>query len=81
MHLPEPDLGWDCNLSIFGHFFFFLNLSFKIAMSRRAGVWRVSDVVRDFSDVTFFFSGLLSYLVGVKRRTSRCVTCKRDNSC
>ena len=27
-----------------------------------------------------FFSGLLSYLVGVKRRTSRCVTCKRDNS-
>ena len=34
-----------------------------------------------------FFSGLLSYLVGMKRRTgrhvgckSRCVTCKRDNS-
>ena len=27
-----------------------------------------------------FFDGLHSYLVGVKRRTSRCFTCKRDNS-
>ena len=27
-----------------------------------------------------FFSGLLSYLVGMKRRTSGCFTCKRDNS-
>ena len=27
-----------------------------------------------------FFNGLLSYLVGIKRRTSRCVACKRDNS-
>ena len=27
-----------------------------------------------------FFSGLLSYLVGMKRRTSRGVECKRDNS-
>ena len=27
-----------------------------------------------------FFSGLLSYLVGIKRRTSRCVTCKREHS-
>ena len=27
-----------------------------------------------------FFSGLLSYLVGMKRRTSRCSTCKRENS-
>ena len=27
-----------------------------------------------------FFRGLLSYLVGIKRRTSRCVTYKRDNS-
>ena len=27
-----------------------------------------------------FFNGLLSYLVGIKRRTSRCVTCNRDNS-
>ena len=27
-----------------------------------------------------FFSGLLSYLVGMKRRISRHVTCKRDNS-
>ena len=27
-----------------------------------------------------FFDGLHSYLVGMKRRTSRCFTCKRDNS-
>ena len=27
-----------------------------------------------------FFSGLLSDLVGIKRRTSRGVACKRDNS-
>ena len=27
-----------------------------------------------------FFSGLLSYLVGMKTKTSRCVTCKRNNS-
>ena len=26
------------------------------------------------------FSGLLSYLVEMKRRTSRCFTCKRDSS-
>ena len=27
-----------------------------------------------------FFDRLLSYLVGIKRRTSRCFICKRDNS-
>ena len=27
-----------------------------------------------------FFNGLLSYLVGIKKRSSRRVTCKRDNS-
>ena len=27
-----------------------------------------------------FFSGFLSYLVGIKRRTSRHVGCKKDNS-
>ena len=27
-----------------------------------------------------FFNRLHSYLVGLKRRTSRCFTCKRDNS-
>ena len=26
-----------------------------------------------------FFSRLLSYLVGMKRTTSRCATCKKDN--
>ena len=26
-----------------------------------------------------FCSGLLSYSVGIKRRTSRCVGCKKDN--
>ena len=30
--------------------------------------------------VTFSFSGLLSYLVGIKRRSSMRVTCKRDYS-
>ena len=30
--------------------------------------------------LTLFFSGLLSYLVGIKRRTSRHVTCKKENS-
>ena len=30
--------------------------------------------------VTFILSGLLSYLVGIKRRTSRRAECKRDNS-
>ena len=30
--------------------------------------------------LTLFFSGLLLYLVGMKRRTNRCVACKRDNS-
>ena len=30
--------------------------------------------------VPLFFSGLLSYLIGVKRRTSKHLACKRDNS-
>ena len=63
------------------------NLSFKIVMSGRA-----LGVCRDLPRLTFlstffqsyilplFFSGLLSYLVGMKRRTSRCFPCKRDNS-
>ena len=29
--------------------------------------------------VTILFSGLLSYLVGIRKRTSRRVGCKRDN--
>ena len=72
-------------------FFFFLNLSFKIMMARQAGVgqaggcWASSEVyllVNLFQScmLPFFFSGLLSYLVGMKRTTSRCVTCKRNYS-
>ena len=30
--------------------------------------------------LSLFFNGLLSYLVGMKRRTRSCFTCKRDNS-
>ena len=30
--------------------------------------------------LSLFLSGMLSYLVGIKRRTGRRVTCKRDNS-
>ena len=59
-------------------------------MSRRAGI-RSAGVGRrprftfwlTFSQscmLPLFFIGLLSYLVGMKRRTSRCVICKRNNS-
>ena len=68
----------------------FLKLSFKIAMSGWAsGGWAVVGRRPRFTFwLTFFqsymlplfFNGLLSYLVGMKRRTSRCFTCKRDNS-
>ena len=77
------------SLEVFFFFFFFLNLSFKIAMSGRAGGLaglgrrpRCTFWLTFFQScmVPLFFSGLLSYLVGMKRRTSRCVTCKRDNS-
>ena len=59
--------------------------SFKIAMSRRAGIRRrprFTFWLTFFQSCTLplFFSGLLSYVVGMKRRTSRCVICKRDNS-
>ena len=62
------------------------NPSFKI-MSGWAGIWRRASsqvylLVNPFSQlyVTFILSGLLSYLVGMKRMTSRRVICKRDNS-
>ena len=60
--------------------FFQKNLSFKIGMSGWAGVRRASGT---FPRLTFwltvfqryklplFFNGLISYLVGMKRRTSR----------
>ena len=46
-------------------------------MSGRASFW-----LTIFSKlyVIFFFNGLLSYLVRIKTKTSKCVTCKRDNS-
>ena len=67
------------------------NSSFKITMSGQAGGrtgGRASDVVSVnllvnlFSKfmLPLFFSGLLSYLVKMKKRTSRRVLCKRDNS-
>ena len=69
---------------------FLKNPSFKIAMSRRACVrWagvgrcpRFTFLLTFFQSflLPLFFNGLLSYLVGMKRRTSRCFTCKRDNS-
>ena len=54
-------------------------------MSRRAGLWRrprFTFWLTFFQScmLPLFFSRLLSYLVGIKRRTSRCATCKRSNS-
>ena len=97
MTINDHSLSIHFCLDTYGHFwtfflnwtfFFFLKISFKIGMSRRAGR-QASGVVRGLPFwLTFFqscmlplfFSGLLSYLVGMKRRTRRCVTCKRDNS-
>ena len=70
------------------------NLTFKIAMCPgvRAGIGLRASRIWPSPRLTFWliffqsyilplvFSGLLSYLVGMKRRTSRCFTCKRDNS-
>ena len=63
----------------------FFNFSFKIAMSGQAGVGRrpwLTFWLPFFLSymLPLFFSGLLSYLVGMQRRTSRCIPCKRDNS-
>ena len=75
--------------SIFGRLFFLKNPSFKIVMSGRVGVGRHPRftfwltfwlTVFQSCMLPLFFSGLLSYLVGMRRMTSRCVTCKRDNS-
>ena len=70
--------------SLDSFFFFFKNLSFKIEMSGWVGVGRrprFTFWLTFFQScmLPLFFSGLLSYLVGMKRWTSRCVTCKRDN--
>ena len=57
-----------------------------MAMSVRVGGCRalsqVNLLVNLFKSymLPLFFSGLLSYLVGMKRRTSGCFLCKRDNS-
>ena len=59
-------------------------------MSGWAGVWRAGFGRRprlafwltffQSSMLLLFYSGLPSYLVGIKRRTSRHVTCKKVNS-
>ena len=58
-------------------------------MSGRAGVGRAGgrrprltfwSIFFQSYMLPLFFSGLLSYFVGMKRRTSRCFACKRDNS-
>ena len=60
---------------VFFFFFFFLNLSFNIAMSGRAGVGRAGFgftfwlTFFQSCRLPLFFSGLLSYLVGMKRRS------------
>ena len=64
---------------------FLKHLSFKIAMSERASVGhrpRLTFWLTIFQSymLPLFFSGLLSYLIGMKRRASRCFPLKRDNS-
>ena len=62
---------------------FLKNPSFKIAMSGRASgrrPLRFTFWLTFFQSfmLPLFFDGLLSYLVGMKRRTSRGFTCKRQ---
>ena len=68
----------------FCFFCFFKNkrpLKLRCPGGRASGVERV-NLFFFFQSymLPLFFSGLLSYLVGMKRRTSRCFPCKRDNS-
>ena len=66
------------NCLIFGQVFE-KTLSFKIAMSG-AGAHHPRLTFFQSCILPLFFSGLLSYLVGMKRRTSRSFTCKSDIS-
>ena len=71
---------------------FLKNPSFEKAMSGRAGFGLWASCFRRRPRFTFwliffqrymlpfFFSGLLSYLVGLKRRNSRRAACKRENA-
>ena len=68
---------------------FLKNSSFRIAMFVQVGIrWAGGRRPKFTFWLTFFqsymlplfFNGLLSYLVGMKRRTSKWFTCKRDNS-
>ena len=72
----HQEVKWTCSNFWMG---FSNKLSFKIAMS---GHWVSSqvNVVNQSYMLPVFFRRLLSYLVGMKRRTSRCFICKRDNS-
>ena len=55
---------------------FIMYLSPLISGCPRVTVWLT---IFQSCMLPLFFSGLLSYMVGMKRTTSRCVTCKRDN--
>ena len=59
------------------HFFCYVLISPDLGRHPRFTFWLIY-FQRDM--LPLFFSGLLSYLVGMKRRTSRHVACKRDNS-
>ena len=54
--------------------FFVMYLSFLMS-----NVYLLVNLFQSYM-LPLFFSGLLSYLVGMKWRTSRRVACKRDNS-
>ena len=63
--------------------FRFVSFLFLLRSGKDCGLWLWHSL--DFSltffyTLSLFFSGLLSYLEGVKRRTSWCISCKRDNS-
>ena len=81
MHKKFYSSNWFLDVFFFFFFFFKNKTSFKIAMSGRVGV---GQFLRFTVWLTFFqtcmlllfFSGLLSYLVGMKRRTSTGWVCR-----
>ena len=58
-------------------------MSGRVDVGMSSEVYRLVNVFFFFFQnymLPLFFNGLLSYLVGIKRRTSRSFKCKRDNS-